>query len=337
MTEKYTKKKHLPLNVASEQSWEQYHQKERRYHNTNANWKQTMAELPNSELQKLMFMYALEGNKKMLKFLVGNTNVDVNMVDCDGNTPLMFAVKSGQKEAIEYLLQKGAKINYINDMGFSPLHLAVRKNSLTLAGLLLEYGADVNFEDKYNQTPIFDAVQEDNGNMIDFLVLNGAKINQRNKNGRTPLMVSAFDKMRQVAMCKLLNNNANVLVGDLDGKTALMHAINNNNGKMIDILLKAGSDVNHHDKYGNTPLMICAKRGNREAIRVLVGVGACPIDENIDGQTAQDIAKACNNNGSAEILAKAEKIYRSNITKEQKQEALQSFLTHNHHPNSCQR
>lgn len=334
-TKKYTKKKHLPLKVSSQENWEELHKTPRRYANTNANWKVQYMNLPQEEKNKLMFKYALLGNKKMLKFLYENCDCDFNTIDNDGNTPLMFTIKSGSREATEYILKQGVEVNYVNNFGVSPLHLATRKNSETLVRVLLEAGADINIQDAYNQTPIFDAVQENNSSMIEFLFINGADINHHNKEGRTPLMVSSYDKHRQEVLCELIKLGAEVNAKDNFEKTAFMHAINNNNGAMMDILLKAGSEINISDLGGYTPIMLCAKRGNREGLRVLIARGGDVFAKNAKGQTAYDIARACKNPTSAEILAKAERIYNSNLNDKQKQEELKKFATHNRMQNSC--
>lgn len=334
-TKKYSKKKHLPLKVSSTENWEELHHTPRTYRNTNANWKINFMNLPQEEKDKLMFKYALLGNKKMLKFLYENCNCDFNTYDNDGNTPLMFTVKSGSREATEYVLNHGAITDYKNNFGVTPLHLATRKNSETLVRVLLEHGADVNIEDAYNQTPIYDAVQENNATMINYLYTNGAKINYQNKEGRTPLMVAAFDRHRQEVLCELIRLGADVNVSDNSSKTAFMHAINNNNGAMMDILLKAGSLINVADINGHTPIMYCAKRGNREGLRVLIARGGDVFATNSNGQTAYDIARKCKNPTCAEILAKAQRIYNSDLTDKQKIEELKKFATHNRMQNSC--
>lgn len=334
-TKKYNKKKHLPLKVSSAENWEELHQTPRTYRNTNANWKSQFVDMPQEDRNKLMFKYALLGNKKMLKFLFENCDCDFNTADSDGNTPLMLTIKSGSKEATEYVLKHGANPNYINNLGFSPLHLAVRKNNIPLVRALLENDANINIVDAYNQVAIFDAVQENNAEMIDYLYENGAEINFANQNGHTPLMVASFDKHRQEVLCELLRLGADVNAKDKIGRTAFMHAINNNNGAMMDILLKAGSAINTVDQNEYTPIMLCAKRGNREGLRVLIARGGDVFATNFKGQTACEIARACGHPTCAEILTKAEKIYNSNLTDEQKKSQLKVFATQNRMQNSC--
>ena len=81
--------------------------------------------------------------------------------------------------------------------------------------------------------------------------------------------------------------------------------------------------------------MYCAKMGNREGIRVLISKGANVAVKNADGNTAKDIALKNCAHGSAEILAKAEKIIKSNLTDEQKIEQLKKFAKNNKVENSC--
>lgn len=333
---KYKDKKHLPLKISSEESWAQYNKKKiRRYANTDDHWKDNLQELPANEQQSLLFKYALEGNKKMVKFLNENCDIDLNAKDVDGNSSLLFAVKSGKREVVDYLLKQGVLVDCVDNFGITPMHLAVRKNSETLVRLLLEYGADINIVDDYNQTPIFDAVMENNKKMIEYLFESGANINHKNNEGRTPLMVSAFKKERQEAMLGLLKSGAKVDEKDNAGKTAFMHTINNNNGAMMDILLKAKTDFNLADVNGNTPIMYCAKRGNREGLRVLISRGAKVLVKNNEGHLASDIAKKYGNSSCVDILKKAEKIYLSDLANEEKVAMLKEFAMHNRVQNSC--
>ena len=106
---------------------------------------------------------------------------------------------------------------------------------------------------------------------------------------------------------------------------------------MIDILLKRGSDMNRADAFGNTPIMYCAKTGNREALRVLIARGANFQCKNSAGKDALDIAKESGFNGCAEILAKANRIMLSDMSDMDKKQALKEFAAHNRITNSCVR
>ena len=160
---KYSKKKHLSLDIFQDENWVKYnHKQNRTYRNVDDNWREQLDLMTASKKQQLFFKYAFEGNKKMLKAIynAGGEKLDINAFDKDHNNALMLALKSGAKETINYLVSIGVNPNYINARGFSPLHFAVRKNNLDLVAVLIDNGADINIKDKIGQTAIFDAVYE---------------------------------------------------------------------------------------------------------------------------------------------------------------------------------
>ena len=69
---------------------------------------------------------------------------DVNASLPDGATPLHWAARAGQKEAVELLLKHKADINAKDRLSQTPLHLAVEKQQLKVARSLLAHKANVN-------------------------------------------------------------------------------------------------------------------------------------------------------------------------------------------------
>lgn len=337
---KYSTKKHLSLDIAKNETWiKNNHKMNFTYRNVDANWKKKLDLLTKQEKEKLIFKFAYEANKKLIKAILqsGGEEADLNAFDKDGNNALMYAVKSGDKDVVKFLIEEGIRSNYVNNMGFSPIHLAVRKNNIKLVATIVDNGGSMRIKDKDGQEPIFDAVYENNSKMIACLILNGLYVDTINIKKETPLMISAKDGKRQEAMLTLLRHNANVDAVDYLGKNAFMHAIENDNNPLMDILLKWGTNLNAKDFAGNTPLMYCAKTGNREGIRVLIARGANIFEKNNNGETALDIAKQNGFQGSYEILAKAERILLSEQSAEQKSEDLKQFAKHNKVENSCAR
>lgn len=335
---KYHKKKHLSLNIASNEQWARFdHKTERSYRNTDDNWKENLNKLNLQQKNKLLFKYAYEGNLKMVKAILNSTGeiADINVFDKDNNNLLMYALKGGKKEVVKFLIENQINANYINIKGFSPLHFAVRKNRLDLVSILIDGGVDINIKDINGRKVVFDAVCENNFKMVCILSLNGCKVNTNDKIGITPLMVSTMENYRQNALFELLRLGADVNAVDNNGKNALMYAIKFDNRSAMDILLKNGTNLNHKDKFNNTAIMHCAKMGNREGVRVLIARGADILAKNIYGKTAYDIARENGANGCAEILAKAERIIKSNLRAEEKQQALKHFAKQNKVENSC--
>ncbi len=338
---KYSTKKHLSLDICQNENWAKYnHKQNRTYRNVPANWREKLAELSAEQKSELFFKYALEGNKKMLKaiYTADGEPLNINAKDRDNNNALMFAIKSGDRDTVEYLLSIGIETDYINTIGFSPMHLAVRKNNLNLVALLVDNNADINIQDKLGRTPIFDAVCENNGKMINALAINGISVDTTDNHGTTPLMIAVEDQSRQESFIALINLGADVNAKDNNGKNALIRAIEHDNNAMMDMLFKSGIDIDATDRNFMTAVHHCAKMGNREALRILISKGADIFGFDRKGRRAVDIANQYKNFGCAQILEKAEKIYSNpNLTESQRVDALREFGRHNKVINSCVR
>jgi ankyrin repeat protein len=122
--------------------------------------------------------------------------VKVNVVDSDGQTPLIIAIsqpggteyaKTRSMETIRILLRYGADISYRDKDGRTLLHNAVSRSREDIVDLLLKHGADINAKDKYGYTSLHWAVSSKNKEMVELLVARGADVNARNLQGNTPL------------------------------------------------------------------------------------------------------------------------------------------------------
>jgi len=90
-----------------------------------------------------------KGNKELVELLI-NKGADVNGRDLRGNTPLMTTLWSEtsdmniKREMAELLINKGAKVNAKDANGWTPLHNAVNKGNKIMVELFIAKGADVN-------------------------------------------------------------------------------------------------------------------------------------------------------------------------------------------------
>ena len=86
----------------------------------------------------------------------------IDVVNANGETALMMAVKRNNRKMIEYLLEKGASANIPDDMGITPLMVATFNNQLYNIALLHYYGAfigDVCAEYEFDAFDIADITQ----------------------------------------------------------------------------------------------------------------------------------------------------------------------------------
>jgi len=110
---------------------------------------------------------------------------------------------------------------------------------------------------------VIDLPIEEHSKAIHKLVKEGANPNLQDKNGWTPLHFSA-QKNSYEGTNALLENGAEIDTVDSHGNTALWRAVfsSEGNGKIIELLLKAGSNKNLENNSGTSPLSLAKRISN---------------------------------------------------------------------------
>lgn len=139
------------------------------------------------------------------------------------------------------------------------------------------------------------------------LIANGADVNcrarvttlQKGGNEITPLIAATINGHINVVRL-LLMNGANPNLTDLKGSIALMMTRKEDH-EIFKSLLMAGTDVNHKNHEGITPLMFSAIRGDLAAIRLLLRAGANPHETDNSGYSVLSWALTSDHD-SSEII-----------------------------------
>jgi ankyrin repeat protein len=145
--------------------------------------------------------------------------VKVNVVDSDGQTPLIVAISqpggteyatTRSMETIRILLRYGADVSYRDKEGRTLFLDAVRRDRKDIVDLLLKHGADINAKDKYGYTSLHWAVSSKNKEMVELLVARGADVNARNLQGRTPLYDTWGGSSVDIQIAEILKNHGGI-------------------------------------------------------------------------------------------------------------------------------
>lgn len=89
----------------------------------------------------------------MLEILV-SSGARLEDTDAAGDTALIAAAKSGQRECVELLLHGGADVNAPNALGnWTPLHAAAYEQHAAVVMLLMQHDADPTVVDGEGRTP----------------------------------------------------------------------------------------------------------------------------------------------------------------------------------------
>ena len=220
-------------------------------------------------------------------------------------TPLIVALTNGHNDAFTFLIDKGADVNLQDHVGYTALHHAVESRNFDAVSCLVHNGAGVNLFTSINKhTPLMLACQSFNMDAINFLLNKGADVNLQDKDGNsalhfacsdicywliqnladvnmcdnhncTPLMqASSKSDVKKVAM--LIENGAKVDLQDLNGNTALHHAMHNSYHsheyapEICCALLTAKASTHLCNSQGWTPLLLASKNCIKSAVEILI-------------------------------------------------------------------
>ena len=119
------------------------------------------------------------------------TQMRVDAIDEQGNTPLMRAALDGQTKQVEALLRNGADVNAQNRNGRTAIMFAIINLRAATVNSLLEFGADVNVQAPgCGCTPLILAACSGDIGITRALLRRGADAGKVSGSGRTALMVA---------------------------------------------------------------------------------------------------------------------------------------------------
>jgi uncharacterized protein len=275
------------------------------------NWTRMVTAEPRAQQREVGGFTALlyasrQGCLECVKLLVGD-HADVNLPDPEGVTPLIMAVSNFHFDVAAYLVSKKANVNTWDWWGRTPLYEAVDLNTIPHGGrpdqpsldnttsvqmieMLLNAGANPNAQLKL--FPPYRAVGPDRG--ADMMLTMGT----------TPLLRAA--KAGDVeAVRLLLQHGANPNLPNIQGVTPVMAAAGLGSNEIdtrgrfktvpdqvacIDLLVKAGGDVNARDNKGQSALHGAALFGYDDIIKDLVAHNADINAKDKQGMTPLDSA-----------------------------------------------
>jgi ankyrin repeat protein len=246
---------------------------------------------PNPEGQTALMVVARSGNVAAARLLlVAGATVDAREQWGD-QTALMWAASESHPEMIKLLIDHHADVNAHgairdwqrrvtaegrpkdeNHGGFTPLIYAARVGCTECAKVLLKGHADINLQDPDGETPLLISLINMHFDFAAYLISAGADVNRWDFWGQTPLY-AAIDMATLPA----------------GGRPDLPSEDKTQPLQVAEMLLKAGANVNAQLKLrppyrngvfdrggdqvlatGATPLLLAAKDGNNDAVRLLL-------------------------------------------------------------------
>ncbi|XP_038664399.1 transient receptor potential cation channel subfamily A member 1b [Scyliorhinus canicula] len=207
------------------------------------------------------------GHLGILTLITEHAKFEVlNVIDCNGNTPLHWAAEKNQTACVQTLLDKGANPNILNNALLSPLHLAMFLGHNAVVKVLASHKTmELNLEGDLRNTPLMLACSRDNAEGLSIMLEHGALLCKQNILGRFPVHEAAFSGAE----------------------------------KTLEILLEKGEELGHsREKHINyvdeglhTPLHLALLGGKIETIQICIDSGAkIDFPEQKDKSTALHFA-----------------------------------------------
>lgn len=261
------------------------------------------------EQGKTPLEHMLAGNNSNFSWALSGAYIekgaDVHIMDENGNSMLMTAVRNRHMTAALALMKDRELVNLPNQEGETPLHLAVSNYNLELAMALLDKKADKNASDKSGRTPKDIALERNDADYKQLFTSGRLKLNTLSRLTSNAFAGYSADERDRLSLALYM---AGKLIREVDTDdddemglilSILYNALlNDEKCQVLDMLVQAGIDLTAPIHSGGSVECIrdhCLG-GNYgiKVIRKLMELGVDMEEALIKGRTPANIVAALN-------------------------------------------
>lgn len=118
----------------------------------------------------------MQNSKESLEILIKN-GASLDVISRDGLTPLMFAAANNNVDIMKILLRVNPKLDLDESCNntYNALLFAAKSGFKEAVEFLILHGADINYEDEKGNTALMLAASKGQKEVVDFLTKKGAK------------------------------------------------------------------------------------------------------------------------------------------------------------------
>jgi ankyrin repeat protein len=255
--------------------------------------------------QDLRLVQAARAAERAQAIALLDRKADPNQGSADGTTALHWAARNNDSLLVDRLLRAGARPHPENRYGITPIALACESGSPAVVERLLKAGVSANATGPHGETALHTCAHAGNTAAVRVLLAAGASVNPGDSwRGQTPLMWAAAEGHAET-MQVLIDAGA-----DVDARSGIVHwerqrtdeprdkwlppggwtplllAARESCVACVDVLAKAGADLNIVDPEQHTALILALINGHFDVAGRLIDLGADPNMQDEVGQTA---------------------------------------------------
>ncbi|XP_031285441.1 E3 ubiquitin-protein ligase KEG isoform X2 [Pistacia vera] len=252
----------------------------------------SLLEAQNPDGQTALHLACRRGSADLVEAILEYSEANVDVLDKDGDPPLVFALAAGSPECVHALIKRGANVRSRLREGFGPsvAHVCAYHGQPDCMRELLLAGADPNAVDDEGESVLHRAVAKkytdcalvilENGGCRSMAVLNSKDL--------TPLHLSVatwnvmvVKRWVEVASPEEVAEAIDIPspVGTALCMAAALKKDHEIEGReLVRILLAAGADPTAHDAQNRTALHIAAMANDVELVKIILDAG---VDVNI--------------------------------------------------------
>ncbi|WP_174516717.1 ankyrin repeat domain-containing protein [Wolbachia endosymbiont of Cardiocondyla obscurior] len=216
---------------------------------------------------------------ELIKCLINQPGLDVNVRGLNGKTPLHCAIEFDELSMVDLLLTKKNINPFVEDNdGKTSLDYAKEGKKAEILQALInnKYGSE-------QDSLLHLAAMIGEVNAVRYLIRKGIDVNARNALHHTPLHLAAGIGHGNVVKILVEEGNAEIDVFDARNQTPMHYAVNNKKLEIVKLLLKLGADVNSarigQNSMKLSPVHIAVSNTNYDERDLCLDILKCLIKE----------------------------------------------------------
>ncbi|CAG9761171.1 unnamed protein product [Ceutorhynchus assimilis] len=218
----------------------------------------------------LLHVSAEVGDRGLVEFFISE-GFDVNFQTVCGDTPLTLAIKNGNTEVVDTLINSyNCDYNITDHKHCNLIHIAIKhKHVDTCKQLMRLKNIDINAViNSDGACPLHLAAEINCPEIIKLLIENQAEINRKDYDGYTPLHIAATYKNNSKAVETLVKLNASINLITINGDLPLHRAAASGNEKGV-MLLYRKEFLTWRNRRGYTPIALAEENGRISVVYLL--------------------------------------------------------------------